>query len=205
MITCSNKSRQPTPGARLAAYHASSARRGCAVRLVLMRLLPTLLFALVFGCSSTQHNDPRLSGTWRLDHSKIPNRGPGEMTLTFSNSFEQISGQDRTSGFSKYRVLESGTNYVLIEHLVGPHYRERYTFAEDGEALLVPQSTGSYLRFERSTVPPTGTSRFRLRQIKLHRWLASVADVHLGLRAHDIITQTEIRFPDVPARLHRRL
>jgi len=81
------------------------------------------------------------------------------MSLTFSNSFEQISGQDRTSEFSQYRVLERGTNYVLIEHLVGPHYRERYTFAEGGHVLLVPTSSGFDLRFERVTEPGGGANR----------------------------------------------
>jgi hypothetical protein len=128
-------------------------------RSVFMRLLPVLLLALVLGCSSTQHYDRRLSGTWRLDHSGITNWVSGEMSLTFSNSFEQIAMQGRTNSFSQYRVLESGTNYVLIEHLVGPHYRDGFTFAEGGHVLLVPTSSGVDLRFERVTEPSGCTGR----------------------------------------------
>ncbi len=118
-----------------------------------MRLLALLTPVLLAGCSATKGHDARLDGTWRLERPRGPEWVLGDMTLTFSNNLEQVAGKDRKSAFTPYRVLEAGTNYVLIEHLVGPHYRSRYTFADGDRALLIPQTTGSTLRFNKVTEP----------------------------------------------------
>jgi hypothetical protein len=120
-----------------------------------MRSLPILIFAVALGCSAMRDSyDPRLNGTWRQDHPTA-----SDMSLTFSNRFSQICLEGATSPFRPYRVSESGTNYVVIEHLFGPHARVRLDFGEDGRSLLIPQTTGSILRFERVTEPDGAANR----------------------------------------------
>jgi hypothetical protein len=153
-----NLAANPRPA--LDAAMGASWRIGChwrraseAGRSVLMRFRLLLLFAAVLGCSSTPHYEPRLNGTWRLDHSGITNWVLGDLTLTFSNGWDRISAGDGTGPFRPYRVIERGTNFAVIEHLFGPHARVRFDFGTTGQALWIPQSTGSRLRFARVTEP----------------------------------------------------
>jgi hypothetical protein len=120
-----------------------------AQRSVTVRSLPIITLALLLGCASMQHYDPRLNGTWRLDPPT--NWVSGEMVLTFSNGWDRISLGDGTGPFRPYRAIERGTNFVVIEHLFYPHARVRFDFDATGEAFWLPQSTGSSLRFARAT------------------------------------------------------
>jgi hypothetical protein len=136
-------------------FHIRALRRRAAdlERSVPMRFLPILLLAMVLGCSaikdrSTVDYDPRLNGTWHLaagaNHSEM---------LTFSNRYTRICSEGFIGQFVPYRVLERGSNYVVFQTLVGPNYQHRYTFTVDGMSLLVPQSTGGSLRFNKVTEP----------------------------------------------------
>jgi len=136
-----------------------------------MRLAPLILvLALIAGCA---HDDARLHGTWHSNQNATvavafqrdphwTNAPPekierfkdmfGHMTVTYSNGVATSDYRGEVGSF-RYRVIEQGTNYVIIHCDTPINWgNSRITFVDGGTSYWIdtgPLGFGLQERFDK--------------------------------------------------------